>query len=404
MLKRSLATALVSAALLGGFIIPSHADDDDDSYHGSTYRYSDHDDHSHYRQKRKTTVRHDDDDYYRRAKRKTTDPAVTAYWAGVQQALNKIGLIVGTPDGVPGNKTRTAVRQFQLAIHTEPTGMLSQADYAALMKRAGMPAASAVPATAVTTVAPDPTVIAPPPPTAAVAPATTVVVAPAPAAVAPAATIATAPAAAATAPAAATGAPLAPTEIDGVAQSNSIMGVTVGSPVQTALQTFNSEIGGCTTAGAFTECVGQSAGMTDQVSFAAGNSGLVYFLGRRLTLAQPVPRAALTAKLAGTLPKVIADPDMMLTSSAACDRALKNGGPDVMHSAVKAFASGAADGTTQLVPLATRCRAAFAVSFNDTGAGVQDLDVVLFDGRAIGGLTAGAAATTNATLPTDLKF
>ena len=195
-----------------------------------------------------------------------------------------------------------------------------------------------------------------------------------------------------------------------MASTNSIFGVTLGSPAQAALQAFDGGAGGCTTNAAFTECLGQSAGLADQVSFAAteaGPAGIVYFLSRKVTFGQPVQRQALTAKLAELLPGIIADPDMELSSSVACDRALQGGGSDRLSAAVKAFASGEVGGAEQLVPLATRCRAAFAASIADGAGGAQGFGVMLFDGRSLGRVTGGGATAQGAAtapLPAELKF
>lgn len=78
-----------------------------------------------------------------RAYRAPVDPAVTEYWRGVQVTLNEAGFYAGRPDGVPGRRTRAAVRDFQISIGAEPTGQLTPSEYNLLrnqVARATMPA------------------------------------------------------------------------------------------------------------------------------------------------------------------------------------------------------------------------------------------------------------------------
>jgi hypothetical protein len=55
----------------------------------------------------------------------------------LQQALNDLGFDVGIPDGIPGQKTRTAVSQFQLANGLAVTGELDPATEAKLLDLVG---------------------------------------------------------------------------------------------------------------------------------------------------------------------------------------------------------------------------------------------------------------------------
>lgn len=71
-------------------------------------------------------------------RRVVVDPAEQQYWRNVQQALNAVGINVGTADGIPGGRTRQGVRRFQAQIGSEPSGQLTQSDYQTLMKRAGL--------------------------------------------------------------------------------------------------------------------------------------------------------------------------------------------------------------------------------------------------------------------------
>ena len=45
--------------------------------------------------------------------------------AEAQQLLNKLGYVVGTPDGIVGAKTRQAVRRFQRAKGMQETGQIT---------------------------------------------------------------------------------------------------------------------------------------------------------------------------------------------------------------------------------------------------------------------------------------
>ncbi|MCR9196714.1 MAG: peptidoglycan-binding protein [Hyphomonas sp.] len=56
-------------------------------------------------------------------------------WREAQQALNHFGQDAGTPDGLPGRKTRAAIRGYQASIGETPTGELGRAAMGLLLER-----------------------------------------------------------------------------------------------------------------------------------------------------------------------------------------------------------------------------------------------------------------------------
>ncbi len=53
----------------------------------------------------------------------------------IQSRLNQLGFDAGTPDGIPGKRTRAAVRGFQQSIGSNPTGKLTQSELAILYQQ-----------------------------------------------------------------------------------------------------------------------------------------------------------------------------------------------------------------------------------------------------------------------------
>lgn len=56
-------------------------------------------------------------------------------WREAQQALNHFGHDAGTPDGLPGRKTRAAIRRYQAEIGETPTGEFGRAAMGLLLER-----------------------------------------------------------------------------------------------------------------------------------------------------------------------------------------------------------------------------------------------------------------------------
>ena len=364
-LQRAL-VAIVCSAMLMGTAVPSFADDDDDETMAAAKRSGTSTTNTRSIIKRKPVAKHHRKPVVRHHQTRhhavKQDPAVTAYWKSVQQALIKLGLNIGSADGVPGDKTRAGVKRFQLAVKAEPTGTLSPAEYAALMKRAGMTATAAAP-------------VAPPPQDPLALPAVDPLVtalAPAPAPAAPPPVVA--PATAAAAPAAAPPPaldkpkPLTPAQLDAMASTNSILGVTLGSPAQAALQAFEGGVGGCTTTGAFAECTRTICQVLQTRSRSPppipDRPASCTILSRKVAFGQPVQRSGAE----GQARRVVAWYRRRPRHGADLLGGLRSGLEErrfrtACRQPSKRCASGASGRRRdRLISLATRCRAAFAAS------------------------------------------
>ncbi len=348
----------------------------------------------------------------RRVHRPTYDPVVVEYWRTVQSALNEIGIPVGRPDGVPGNKTRRGVRSFQASIGVEPSGQLSQDQYNELMRQANtalamgggtvnQPAYAAMPPYPedVPTAVPQQGVVA-----AAVV---------RPLAVAPISPQAPEPQVAAAVPAEpadtkvldsllSPAKPLSDEEIDRLEDVSTVLGIYVGDTKAAALKAFRDGIGNCVTTGALTECSNKGDAYTDTASFAttgSGDSESVFYLARSIDFTTPLPKETIVSKLGETLKPIVEDADMTLATSPACDRSTATAVAE-RDRIIGAYARSPVTGTTGLSRLIGDCVAYFhaAVPLKDGQA--TGLRVYLFDSRALPPLTDTAAKA----LPDELKF
>lgn len=368
----------------------------------------------------------------RRVHRPTYDPAVVEYWRTVQSALNDVGIPVGRPDGVPGGRTRSGVRNFQVSIGAEPTGQLDQTQYNELMRQANVAVAMGggsvnQPAYAMMNTQPypvAPTVAAPQQgivtaaapvvqpmamaaPVAVTAPAAVAApvaeAAPAPAAVQVAAAEPTKPADTKVLDILTPAKPLTDQQIDELEDTASVLGVFIGDSKDDALKAFKASVGNCVTSGALTECNSKSDAYTDKASFAttgSGDSESVFYLSRSIDFATPLPRDAIVAKLAETMKPVAEDSDMVIATSPICERATTDAAGD-RDGVIGAYARSNVTGAVAMDKLRADCAAYFHAAIPERDGQATGLRVYLFDSRAL----PPAAATADAkTLPKDLKF